>query len=79
MLNLIDMVCYIPLLIRESDEKALGHALHNCECPIPEDIISGLVYNSNPIIEMSSSESSSETSSESSSETSSNSEETEEA
>ena len=58
---------YIPLLIRESDEIALGHAWHNCECPIPEDIRNRLVYNSNGIIERSSSESSSDSSSESSS------------
>ena len=53
---------YIPLLINKSDEIALGHAWHNCECPIPEDIRNRLVYNSNGIIERSSSESSSESS-----------------
>jgi len=62
---------YIPLLNGEADKIALGHAWHNCECPIPEDIRNRLVYNSNGIIERSSSESSSESSS--------NSEESEEA
>lgn len=49
---------YIPLLNKEADEIALGGAWHNCECPIPEDIKKRLVYNSDGIIESSSSESS---------------------
>ena len=49
---------YIPLLNKETDEIALGGAWHDCECPIPEDIKKRLVYNSDGIIESSSSESS---------------------
>ena len=58
---------YIPLLNKPTDMTTFGHAWHNCECPISEDIRNRLVCSSNGIIERSSSESSSDSSSESSS------------
>jgi len=58
---------YIPLLNKPTGITTFGHAWHNCECPISEDIRNRLVCSSNGIIERSSSESSSDSSSESSS------------